>query len=568
MNEVALILGLRIQGLRNRWRRADRGARVLMAAFGVLSLLFWVGLFALFLGLLTSFYEVEVFGPIITRKLLELFLVGMFGLLCFSNTVTALSTFFLSDDLELLLSLPLSRAQFYFARLLDTIGQSSWMILVFGMPLFLSYGIVYGASPMYYGLVVAVLGALTVIPATIGVALASVLVTAFPARRMREVLVLAGILSLAFLFVMFRLVRPERLADASSFDSLAAYVAALQAPIPMLFPPRWGSDVLQCALEGRPMPWLAFALLMVGTVAASGVGRWLTDRLYDLGRARSQEARVARMARAGWLEPLLHTIARRMNPAQRAVLIKDVKTFFRDPGQWSQLFLVGSIMVISLVSVAALPVDVVRGPWVGTFRNVLAFLVLGLIGFVMAAVAARFQFTAVSTEGRGFWLVRSSPMTAESYLWAKMWPGIVPMLVMGETLALASTAILRAGPFLTIVAAGMALALSFGIAGIAVGMGAMYPDFKADSAARVASGPAGVFFMVVALSLVFLVIAIEAIPVYIVLRAEVNEMVLTAGQWVGIVIAQLIIIGICTFATVYPLRVGAAKLWDRELSNG
>jgi len=315
------------------------------------------------------------------------------------------------------------------------------------------------------------------------------------------------------------------------------------------------------------MMWMSLALLVVGAVAASGVGRWITGALYDLGRSRSQEARAARMARVGWIAPLVLFLSRRMDPSQQAILLKDVKTFFRDPGQWSQLFLVGSIVVISLVSVAALPVDVVRGPWVGTFRNVLAFLVLGLVGFVMAAVAARFQFTAVSTEGRGFWLVRSSPMSAEQYLWAKMWPGIVPMLFLGETLAIASTAILRAGPFLTLVAAGTALVLSFGIAGIAVGMGAIYPDFKADSAARVAAGPAGVFFMIVALCLVFLVIAIEAIPVYLVLSADVKEEALSLNAWGGIVAAQLVVLGICAAATIYPLRRGAMKLWDRELTN-
>lgn len=71
-------------------------------------------------------------------------------------------------------------------------------------------------------------------------------------------------------------------------------------------------------------------------------------------------------------------------------MFKDVKIFFRDLGQWSQFFLVGSIVVISLVSVAALLVDVVWGPWMGTFCNVLAFLVLGMVGFVMVAVVARF----------------------------------------------------------------------------------------------------------------------------------------------------------------------------------
>ena len=50
--------------------------------------------------------------------------------------------------------------------------------------------------------------------------------------------------------------------------------------------------------------------------------------------------------------------------------------------------MVGSIVVICLVSVAAL-LKTRSAVLDGTFRNVLAFGVLGLVGFVMAALAAR-----------------------------------------------------------------------------------------------------------------------------------------------------------------------------------
>ena len=204
----------------------------------------------------------------------------------------------------------------------------------------------------------------------------------------------------------------------------------------------------------------------------------------------------------------------------------------------------------------------------GTFRNVLAFAVLGLVGFVMAALAARFLFTAVSMEGRAWWLVRSSPLTAKQYLWSKVLPGLVPMIIVGEILAIMSTWILGAGGFLMAVAAGTALIMSLGIAGIAVGMGAMFPDFKVDNAARAAAGPQGVLFMVVSLSLVFAVIAIEAYPVYIVLASEVKEQAITPNQWVSIVALFVAAITLCLHALMWPMRLGAKRLWNRELING
>ena len=565
MRDVAALMWPRARGLGNRWRRASRGERITYLVFGVLGLVFWAVVFAGLGWLVGAFYQVEVFGPILTRKLLDLLLLGLFGLLCFSNVVTALSTFYLSEDLELVLSLPVSRPVFHAARLLDTIGQSSWMMAVFGLPVFVAYGVTYDAGALYYGLLAVVVPAFVLIPASFGVGVASVLVSVFPARRIRELLAFAGLLALVVTFVVLRVLRPERLVNADSFESLAAYVAELQAPIPMLVPPRWASDTLLAALQGRELPLLELGLLLTGAVAVTGLARWLTASLYDEGRARAQEARAARLAKAGWLDAVLAVWTRPLSAAGQAIVAKDVKTFFRDPAQWSQIFLLAAIVVISLTSVAALPTNLFRGPWGGVWSNVLGFLVLGLVGFVMAAVAARFQFPAVSAEGRAFWIVRTAPIPAERYLWAKVWPGLVPMLVIGEVLAVASTWILGAGPFLVAVASGTALALAFGISGVAVGMGALYPDFKADNAARMAAGPQGVLFMVAALTLVGVVIGLEALPVYLVLAAQVREEPLTLAQQVGIWGPLAAAMALCALATVWPIRAGARRLWARQL---
>lgn len=568
MGGIARLLAPRVRGLYNRWRRSSGSMRIVSVLFAVFGLAFWIGLFFLMYWLIGAFHEVEVFGPILTRKLMELLLMGMFGLLCFSNTVTGLSTFYLSEDLELVLSLPVPRWQFHFARLLDTLAQSSWMIVVFGLPVFLAYGLHYGAGVIYYALLAIVLPCFVAIPVSIGVVVASMLVTLFPARKVRELLVFAGVLALVFVVVMLRMFRPERLVDASNFDSVAAYVAELQTPVPLLFPPSWVSELLIDGLQGRPLSMMTLGLLVSGAIAITGTSRWITSAMYDSGRSRSQEAREARMAKSGWLDTALAVFTRPLSGHQAAIVVKDVKTFIRDPGQWSQLLLVGSIVVICLVSVAALPVDVVRGPWMGTFRNVLAFAVLGLVGFVMAALAARFQFTAVSLEGWAWWVLRSSPVTAREYMWAKLLPGLIPMILVGQLLAIASTWILGAGLFLMVVASGTALFLAFGISGIAVGMGASFPDFKVDNAARAAAGPAGVLFMVISLCLVFAVIAIEAYPVYVILAAGVKERAITQGQWFGVAACFSGAAMLCIHALLWPMKVGAKRLWQRELING
>ncbi len=562
---VAWLLRPRVLALRNGIRSADARTRTVYALFALAGLLFWAALLWLLWFVVRGFYAVEVFGPLLTRKLLEVLLVSLFVMLVFSNVITALSTFFLSGDLELLLSLPVRRSRFHYARLAESLLQSSTMMALFGLPAFLAYGMVYHAGPVYYALLLVVIPAFVLFPGSLGALVAAVLVNVFPARRTRELMALAGLLLVVSLFVMIRILRPERFMDAQAFDSLAAYVADVQAPVPLLFPPRWISDILIAALQDRPLPWTSLGLLLAGAVAVAGVTRWVVTRLYTGGWARAQEAQAARGAGSSWLR-LLVGLAERLVPGiLRPFVTKDLRTFFRDPAQWSQVFLLASLVGIYLFSVRSIPMEQFHGVWAFTIRRSLAFLNLGMAAFVMAGVAIRFQFAAVSTEGRAFWVTRSSPVKPLVFLWAKSLPGLVPMLLVGEALTVASSLILGAGPFITAVGAGTALVLAFGMSGIGVALGAVYPNFKADNAARIATGPSGVLFMLLALLLTAVVLLLEAGPVWLWLRAEARGRSLVPWEVTGVVVGLLAVVALCAWVAVDPIRRAAPRLWRREV---
>jgi ABC-2 type transport system permease protein len=546
----------------NSWKTANPREKAAYIFFGFLGLGFWVGLFAGLVLLIGAFFDVEVFGPMLTGKLLEILLLSLFGMLCFSNIVTALSSFYLSDDLELLLSLPISRPVFFYSRFLDTLTQSSWMMGFFGLPVFLAYGLVHQVGPIYYLLLLVVIPAFVVIPATFGVLVATFLVNVFPARRTREALALMGILFIVGIFVLLRLVRPERLVNAQDFESLAAYVAELQAPIPELFPPRWASEVLQASLAGRNVPLIELGLLLTGAIAAIAVTRQITRRYYDSGWTRSQEAAPARLARSAVLDRFLALVTRFLPRDMVPIVVKDVKTFFRDPAQWSQLFLLGSLIVIYLFSVQALPTDMISNRYLRVWKNALAFLNLGMAGFVMAGIAVRFQFTAVSGEGRAFWMIRTAPVDPVRYLWAKALPGLAPMLFVGVTIIVASNVILEAPPAIMALGTYTAVGLAFGISGIAMGMGATWPNFKADNAARAASGPAGILFMVASLALVGLVLCLLAAPMVFILSSQMTNIPFTGTQQAVTVVCVIAAGLVFAFATVWPIRRAAPKLWE------
>src|SRR5207237_562996 len=66
-----------------------------------------------------------------------------------SNIITALSTFFLAKDLDLLVAAPIGRPRLYLAKLGETIVHSSWMVALLALPIFTAYGIVYRGGLFY-----------------------------------------------------------------------------------------------------------------------------------------------------------------------------------------------------------------------------------------------------------------------------------------------------------------------------------------------------------------------------------------------------------------------------------
>ena len=155
----------------------------------------------------------------------------------------------------------------------------------------------------------------------------------------------------------------------------------------------------------------------------------------------------------------------------------------RDVSQWSQLLLLLALVLVYLYNFRVL--DLERIPYMsGVIKNVYAFVNLGMAGFVMATVAVRFVFPAVSAEGAAFWIIRTAPISLSDFLWSKFWTGLVPVLVLSEGLTVAANQLLGVDPLLKAVTALAIVFMSFALVGLATGLGARYPRFAADNPAR------------------------------------------------------------------------------------
>ncbi len=76
---------------------------------------------------------------------------------------------------------------------------------------------------------------------------------------------------------------------------------------------------------------------------------------------------------------------------KREFLLKDLRLFFRDTTQWSQLILLAVLLLVYVFNIRRLPIH--SGEQIPfSLVTIISFLNLGLAGFVLAAIAARFIF--------------------------------------------------------------------------------------------------------------------------------------------------------------------------------
>ena len=104
-------------------------------------MLFWAFIFTLLYKLLVYFRGVPDLGPFLAGKLLGMILIGFFSILLLSNVITALSSFFLARDLDLLVGAPVDWLKLYGAKLLETAVNSSWMVVLLAVPMFAAFGV-------------------------------------------------------------------------------------------------------------------------------------------------------------------------------------------------------------------------------------------------------------------------------------------------------------------------------------------------------------------------------------------------------------------------------------------
>ncbi len=555
----------KITQIKNRIKFKNEGSyfrALLMTAFG---LAFWAGIFFVFFRVLTYFKGIDVFGNFLAAKLLSMVFLTFFSILIFSNVITAISSFFISEELQLIISTPFDYTDLYYSKLTETVLNSSWMVLMFSLPVFLSYGIIYQQSFLYYLLLILSIIPFFVICGTIGIAVAIGLVKIFPAKRLKDVLFIISLLFIIIAYFMFRFIKPERLVDPDNFFTVIDYLSALEAPTSTFLPSQWVTDVLSGMLFDNAAGSTTFNMLLLWSTALAFIVMlgWLFNAVFYDSWNKTQEGGTASISTNRIFNKVFNLILSPLPSSVRSIVEKDIRIFFRDTSQWSQLFILFAIIVIYIYNISVLPMD--KNPMPTLYlQNIISFINLGLAGFVISAVAVRFAYPAVSLEGESFWIIKSSSIGLKSFLWCKFWVNFIFLVIMSEILIVFTNYLLKVDTTMMVVSIVTIFLMTFGITSLGIGCGAMYPRFKVENIAQIPTGFGGLLFMILSMLFIGLIIVLEARPVYYFMMSDLSNTPVTTSNWIKIAIhfGLVLIINIIVF--IIPMKIGLKKLSEFE----
>ncbi len=476
---------------------------MLLAAVGYTALSFW--LFYRGLKFIETFPGL---GTLLTERLLFLLFAILFVLLLLSSLIISYTNLFKNRETTFLFSLPIPRIVIFRWKFIESTLLASWAFLLLIAPLLAAYGLTRHVPWHFYAVTVALVGLFIVLPSVLG-AWAAIALARLMDRRSFQIgillLALAALAGLAFYF------KPEPFSDESLetrvlsvLDRMLVRTRFAQYP---LLPSYWMSSAVLNWTEKALVSSAFFAAVLLSNVLLFGFLSlvYSGNIFYDAASAVNSRGGLLsgwkRKARAGQPNQNLHdasflerSVARipRILPDQRALIVKDLRIFWRDTTQWGQTFVLFGLLGAYIINLRQFSTQLSNPFWI----NLVAFLNLGACSLNLATLTTRFVFPQFSLEGKRVWVVGLAPLGLVRAVKTKFY------LAFGLSLCLTLGLICLSCHMLNMELSRMFFfgcaitAMTFTLNGLATGLGALYPNFREENPSKIVSGFGGTFCLI------------------------------------------------------------------------
>ena len=514
-----LLLWVHVRTWLARWRGVWQKSPfliVILACFvgGYLGLGYW-----LFFQGLNFLYRFPLVGSLLSQRILYLIFGFFFVMLVFSNLIIGYSTLFKSRETSWLLSLPLPPRNIYRWKFLEALVVSSWALLFLSAPMMAAYGRVHAAEPIFFLQVALVFVPFVIIPALLGSWVVVFLVRILGRHNVKNYILLAALGILAFLLAAVKPVTDaEAIAqqDVLSFDQLLRHTRLSVNPF---LPSAWLAQTILAWSEGLTRQGTFYFLLLLSyslmglligfeIVGKFFFGSWTIALSSRAARFQRQAiARRTRERKRSILE-LATDLIHRFSPPNAALILKAPRLFWRDPAQWIQFMIFFGLLCIYVVNLRNVAFNFQNPFW----ETMISYLNLAASSLTLSTLTTRFVYPQFSLEGRRLWIIGLAPIGLRKVLLQKYWMSCLTAMTITVVLMVSSSLMLHL-PWSKVAFFAVAIGLmSATLSGLAVGLGALFPNFKEDNPSKIVSGFGGTLCLVASFLYITLFVTLAALP--------------------------------------------------------
>jgi ABC-2 type transport system permease protein len=568
---------LRVQTARAQLKYLFTQARLRTSLVIGLSLFFWLGLFALFF----KGFEFVVqyadapgaqFHAKTMRFVFTLFFLSLQVMLIFSSGIILYGGLYPSRETAYLLTLPVRDERLVYHRFQEALVFSSWGFFLLASPMLFAYGMVVKAPWYYYAYLAPLLASFAYIPCAVGAIFCLLLIYRLP--RLRRVLV--GLAALAIIVGAYlQIWKSLELSDVDFLGSswFKDTFHRFEFSRSEWLPSTWLSNALiEAARKShnnpRDLPWLEggkYLMVLVSNalvlhLAVIWLGKSVFRRSYWQLHAR--RARTARFSMA-WVDRGFEFVLWPFPTQTRLLIMKDLRLFRRDPVQWSQFLIFFGLLLLYFANVdrfrqhkTDLNLNVM------TWVNIVSFLNLAVVGLILSTFTTRFIYPLISLEGQRFWVLSQLPVDRNTIMWSKFLFAAFGSWLPCAALVGISDLMLDVSMMVVGVHQLICILLCLGLAGMAVGFGAMMPNFREQSPSKIAAGFGGTLNLVLSALYIMAVVLMTALPCHFYLLAEAGRAEMPPRLLQPYYLRLWMVLGVvgslvlATLVTVLPLRGG------------
>ena len=503
-----------------RFAKSRRESPLLIFVLGGFILGYLLFGFLLFRGGLEYLRKFPLIGTLLEGRILFLIFGFFFVMLVVSNLIIGYTTLFKNRETQWFLSLPVRHRDVYRWKFIEALAVSSWALVFLSAPMLTAYGVVHDVPWYFYAQVALCYIPFVIIPAVIGSWIILFLVRILVRSWVKKALIVAGIGLLVAIVLMIKPVTEQEAAvvqEALVFPKLMRGTRA--ATVPYL-PSAWIAEAVgKWGVEGLwaqgtfyfllLMSYALFGLLLAFDVAGRlYYGSWsaaLSSRAER--QQREVESKRQRTRRGGvvvWLQSKL----RPLSPRIVALVFKDMRIFWRDPAQWTQFMIFFGLLCIYVANLRNVAIEFKQPYW----ETLISYLNLAASALTLSTLTTRFVYPMFSLEGRRVWILGLSPLGLRRVVWQKFWMSAIVASFITVSLMIASAMMLKL-QFGKVIFFAVTIALMSGaLSGLAVGLGALFPNFKEENPSKIVSSFGGTLCLVLSFVYNTVMVALLAIP--------------------------------------------------------